>query len=404
MAARRYRINAAKRIDPATYRSRAWSCNLPFTAIDIAHIPGLRCSRKREAGRIAVRHPEHRAMNTLIGPDTSSVKPVVRGPSFAVDSYMPISCADTTELSQQVRDWSFEFSQLSAGTFAASGGMVPLDCALVARATIDQTLLHRGCSPRGSVAIIIPGRGSGRVFVRDRELGPGQCVAMADGACLDAITRGRYVHIALAIDLDAWSTHSHWLSECPLATARGIGIESPGPARINSMLDTVEWIFTTVSKHPAALRRGDVRASLTDQFLAAVGRFSTRAMEYHSRSARAHRRIAVERAREYIDLNLSEPLRLSELCRHAHVQARCLEYGFRETTGLSPIAYIKSLRLNGVRKSLLRRDVRERSISEIALDQGFWHLSQFSVDYRKFFGETPSATRQRALAALRAEH
>jgi AraC family ethanolamine operon transcriptional activator len=118
--------------------------------------------------------------------------------------------------------------------------------------------------------------------------------------------------------------------------------------------------------------------------------------EHHTRSAHAQQRSAVERAREYIRVNLAEPLPLSKLCSYAHVQARSLEYGFREITGLAPIAYIKSLRLNAVRRALLRTPAAERSISEIALDNGFWHLSQFAADYRKFFGETPTSTRQGA--------
>jgi len=327
----------------------------------------------------------------------------------AVNIYKPISCTDAAELSPQVQDWNFEFTQLSAGPFAASGGILLLDSVHVARVTYDQSLLQRGYAPRGSVTIAIPSRGSGQLFVGGRQLESSQCLTLADGACLEAITRGRYLDVELAIDLNTWNTHSHWLSECPLALARGIGVDTPSPFWINHMLDTVDWTFSAFAKHPEALRRPDVRASLRDQFLMRICCFgdSTRGTqaERRTRDARARRRLAVERAREYIELQLSEPLPLSELCRYAHVQARSLEYGFREITGLSPLTYIKSLRLNAVRKTLLNAHTRERSISEIALDYGFWHLSQFAVDYRKFFGETPTATRLRVSrgSALRSQ-
>jgi AraC-like DNA-binding protein len=55
------------------------------------------------------------------------------------------------------------------------------------------------------------------------------------------------------------------------------------------------------------------------------------------------------------------------------------------------------MRVDGVRETLLHARTQERSISEIALDHGFWHLSQFAVDYRKFFDETPTTTRRRVL-------
>ena len=84
-----------------------------------------------------------------------------------------------------------------------------------------------------------------------------------------------------------------------------------------------------------------------DYVLAAMVRFDSTPADIDSstRAARAGSRVAVRLARDYIHARLSEPLRLSELCRHARVKTRSLEYGFREVTGLTPIAYIRSLRL-----------------------------------------------------------
>jgi len=89
-------------------------------------------------------------------------------------------------------------------------------------------------------------------------------------------------------------------------------------------------------------------------------------------------------------------LPLSELCRHSGLKVRTLETGFQEVTGLTPVAYIRSLRLNAVRRALHDASKPQRSISDIALDNGFWHLSQFATDYRKLFGETPTNTRRRS--------
>ena len=103
----------------------------------------------------------------------------------------------------------------------------------------------------------------------------------------------------------------------------------------------------------------------------------------------ARRRLAVQRARRYINEHFSEAIRLSDLCRHAHAQARSLEYAFREVLGVSPIAYLRVTRLNRAREILRTAAVWTRSISQIALDSGFSHLSQFAVDYKRHFGESP---------------
>jgi AraC-like DNA-binding protein len=112
------------------------------------------------------------------------------------------------------------------------------------------------------------------------------------------------------------------------------------------------------------------------------------------------RRMAVERVRRFIHEHLAESMTLAELCQQAHLQARSLEYGFRDLVGLSPFKYIKMLRLGEVRRRLQTSSAAERSVSEVALDCGFCHLSQFAADYKRVFLESPSATR-RAIAAPR---
>ena len=331
---------------------------------------------------------------------SSSERPIANVP------YRPIACGDPVELAGELADWNFEFTPLRPGEFAAKGGIVEFESALISRITFDQPLVQRGHSPRGTVAVFIPGRGSNQVFLRGHELEPGQCITMADGGCVDAITKERYVDISLAVDRSVWDAHSDWLTPCPLATSNGTRVENIGQLWMQRMHATVDWIFAAVDQHPHALARPDVQSSLRDQFLAAMADFGSaqQKVERRTRKVHARQRIAVERAREYIRAKLSEPLRLSELCTYAHVQQRSLEYGFREITGLSPIAYVKTLRLNAVHQILCGSEPSDRSISEIAMDHGLWHLSQFAADYRRFFGETPTTTRKRVLAMRSASY
>ena len=167
------------------------------------------------------------------------------------------------------------------------------------------------------------------------------------------------------------------------------------------MTARVEWLLSAAKEHGAGLSNPQLRMSLSDHLLAAMVHFDPSPADIDSttRRATASRRVAVRLAREYIHARLSEPLPLSELCRHSGLKVRTLETGFREVTGLTPIAYIRSLRLNAVRRALHDVSAQQRSISDIALDNGFWHLSQFATDYRKLFGETPINTRRRSRSA-----
>lgn len=103
------------------------------------------------------------------------------------------------------------------------------------------------------------------------------------------------------------------------------------------------------------------------------------------------RRRAVRRITEAVSANSRRRYTLSDLCGIACVSPRTLEYAFYDNFRLSPLAYVRALRLQGARHALLRHG-DGAGVSAIALEYGFTHLGKFSVDYRRMFGERPSET------------
>lgn len=100
----------------------------------------------------------------------------------------------------------------------------------------------------------------------------------------------------------------------------------------------------------------------------------------------------VRRAVECIHTRASEPLSVGDIAEAVGVSKRTLYAGFRQYVGDTPLAYLKAARLDGVRADLLGARERRESVSDIALRWGFFHLGQFAADYRRRFGERPSAT------------
>ena len=70
--------------------------------------------------------------------------------------YTPVSATDAAELTHDVRDWNFEFTQLSAGKFRASGAMLQLDGVSIARVSMARTLLQRGFAARACLRCSYP--------------------------------------------------------------------------------------------------------------------------------------------------------------------------------------------------------------------------------------------------------
>ena len=63
--------------------------------------------------------------------------------------------------------------------------------------------------------------------------------------------------------------------------------------------------------------------------------------------------------------------------------------------GVSPLRYRRQAMLNRVRWALQSAPAHE-GVHDVASQWGFWHMGQFSRDYRQMFGEAPSVTRQHA--------
>lgn len=83
---------------------------------------------------------------------------------------------------------------------------------------------------------------------------------------------------------------------------------------------------------------------------------------------------------------------IPELCKIAELSERNLQYGFKEYLGVTPIRYLRLLRLNGVRRDLLINHDKKNKIVDVALDWGFIELGRFASEYRQLFQELPSAT------------
>jgi transcriptional regulator GlxA family with amidase domain len=114
--------------------------------------------------------------------------------------------------------------------------------------------------------------------------------------------------------------------------------------------------------------------------------------------ARTPRVSAVVAACQLVEARLPASVTLNDLSRHSGVAERTLEYGFKQVYDTTPLAFIRSQRLTRTRTELLR-GVTFGSICVIARACGFMHMGQYSRDYRRLFGETPSMTRARGQSA-----
>lgn len=98
----------------------------------------------------------------------------------------------------------------------------------------------------------------------------------------------------------------------------------------------------------------------------------------------------------YISRHLAEKICLRDLSSAAGVSNRTVGYLFLRTYGVTPMAFVKEKRLAKANRLLQRADPATTTVASIARSCGFTHMGQFSQDYKRIIGESPSATLSRA--------
>ena len=97
-------------------------------------------------------------------------------------------------------------------------------------------------------------------------------------------------------------------------------------------------------------------------------------------------------AAEYIHANATNRIRLDDLVAASGVSKRSLHAGFRRYYGVPPMIYLRNVRLDLARLKLSGAGGGGATVTDIALDCGFTHLSKFARAYSERFGELPSQT------------
>jgi len=241
----------------------------------------------------------------------------------------------------------------------------------------------------GCVAIVFIFRANGSslcgIKTEDRTV-----VVIPPGTTLAASVIPGFSYVGTTIPTSAWevaqSVESGTVTECRsdhvsmrrLPLARFAAVERQLKRSILQLRAAEENPSVVLGEHVALLARAFADCAGDAQ--------SGRATKSRLRQARL--------AQDWIHARISDTIRIVDLCAVLGTSRRKLEYSFRSTFDVSPHEYIQFLRLNEIRRALLKREMDGLSITDIALLYGVTHLGRFSASYRELFGELPSETRK----------
>jgi AraC family ethanolamine operon transcriptional activator len=185
------------------------------------------------------------------------------------------------------------------------------------------------------------------------------------------------------------------------------GVLRPGRQRADELRRLLASMLQSLEVNPAALQHRQTQRVLEQTVLTAIVAVVDEPGVAPPRppAGPASRQQVVDAAKASMRSRIAEPITVADLCRELGVSRRTLQYAFGEVLGINPVAFLRAMRLNGVRRDLRTAQVPGDKVQDIAARWGFWHLGHFVTDYRRMFGELPSQTlhaRRRAVAPRQA--
>ena len=297
------------------------------------------------------------------------------------------------ESAESLPGWDLHYLQVTSGTLAGSFRAVNLGgMQIVEESYAGVTLNEFGRAPSDTYMFsvvqwegndgrinAVPWKQGGLYMTRsDRDLDavmpPGKNITIAVNQRL----LKEHVAVTQHLDLENWLSHRSILRTDTL-----LGY------RIGTL--ATEVAAASFSSHMDDRLRTAARESVLEALADVVACNVTASRPSFREMSRP---VIVKRAREFVHHHIHEPLQVIDLCRHLGVSRTALQAVFEDALGMNPSAYVRLLRLNGARSSLLHPS-DGMQIKDVVQQWGFWHLSRFSADYKRLYGELPSHTLQR---------
>jgi transcriptional regulator GlxA family with amidase domain len=90
------------------------------------------------------------------------------------------------------------------------------------------------------------------------------------------------------------------------------------------------------------------------------------------------------------------PLTLSAIAARSQVSVRSLQLAFKRHLGMSPMSYLREVRLRRAHQSLIESDPSTVTVASVAYDWGFTNLGRFAAAHAARYREPPAKTLRRS--------
>jgi AraC family ethanolamine operon transcriptional activator len=294
---------------------------------------------------------------------------------------------------EAVKKWNLNFNQLDSGKFWGEMILLEVDSLQLISAEFNRKFDQQGSTPQGYRTFGIPANQNQSFRWRGCDVNSNNLMIFPVSGEIDATTHPGFKVYTVSI-ANSWI---QMMSETLGMDSRrlfeeGVEVVELQKQAMNILRLQIQYLINQISKNPVVLNHKAFQQIFKNE----IPNLLVKNLLYHKSvlplPTRRIRDIARRKAMEYLSGCTNEYPSVLELCLISGASQRTLEYAFQEQYGTGPKDYIKKIQLNAARNQLIKRDPTQVKIKDVAVQNGFWHMGQFTSDYKKLFGELPSET------------
>lgn len=291
--------------------------------------------------------------------------------------------ADAFDQETGLVGWHQRYAQLACGAYAGSIDTLALPGLTIYREQIGVPILQESAGPAGRVLFAIPLGADGSWRVEAGTLAS-QSMMIAPGG-EEVVIVGSEPSDLLIVSADR-----------DLLTVQLPHVDFSVPSHVGrcpQVQGLTDWLLALLDGHANGLAPDNDQYSqvisglLIDRLVGLANQAGIGGVQGRPDAASIYRRI-----RDFTEQQDPEPLSVGEIAAGVGVAPVEMRAVFRQVTGLSPSEWIRLKRLDAVRRELNSPAHAGRTVSDVAMTWGFWHLGRFAQYYAARFGETPSET------------
>ena len=306
------------------------------------------------------------------------------------------SLDDVHDHSLAVSGWEQVYRQMTPGRFESTLVQASAPDFQFFRESINRRVVQSGVSPEGVSSIAVPLQGPLRGTFQGQRVDGYALMLLAPSEDFRFYTpeSTHYIGVSLPTDLME-ELVSGTIGDAAVFKLRQNVLPIPENAGVTLRAQLAPFL-DAAERNPDIFAASAAGRLFQDEVTSVLlGLFEAATCDSHDLTHATYSDI-VRRSERFLQEYTDHPVTVLDLCRMLRCSRRTLQTSFQRVANVTPVEYLRSIRLNAVHRLLRSTSAAELLIGDAAARWGFTHLSYFAREYRDLFGELPSQTPRKA--------